>query len=348
MVDEGSLLSFIARRHTVGREDVATDALSFILTRSNSDKRALSDLLGGDRGPLQVAAAQPWGADALGAVPDLACYDEEDNLVALIESKFWASLTHHQPVTYWERLPVDRPAVLLFLAPDYRIDSGSLWDSLIDRLHGAGHELGPADRRESLLTASAKVGRHRLMLISWNLLLDRLAQKAKDDGDDQACFEIAELRGLATDVTASENPRRDENLKNLIADAVKRVEQSGWANSDGLTVGQGFEHYGRSLRLAGASAWLGIDFKAVKQMQGKPLWLTFYPDPDACVSVGSVRSSLGNLAEPGLEWSGQQVCVPIVLPAGADTDATLDPIVAEVERIAKLIDPYGPTFREVT
>ena len=75
--DEGSLLSFIARRHTVGREDVATDALSFILSRSNSARRALSDLLGDDRGPLQVAAARPWGADALGAIPDLACFDEE-------------------------------------------------------------------------------------------------------------------------------------------------------------------------------------------------------------------------------------------------------------------------------
>ena len=61
MADEGSLLSFIARRHTVGREDVATDALSFILSRSNPAKRALSDLLGDDHGPLQVAAARPWG-----------------------------------------------------------------------------------------------------------------------------------------------------------------------------------------------------------------------------------------------------------------------------------------------
>ena len=85
--------------------------------------------------------------------------------------------------------------------------------------------MGPADRRESLLTASAKIGQQRLILTSWDLLLDRMAQKAKDDGDNQACFEIAELQGLATDVTAAENPRRDENLKKLIADAVKRVEQ---------------------------------------------------------------------------------------------------------------------------
>ena len=347
MVDEGSLLSFIARRHTVGREDVATDALSFILTRSNSAKRALSDLLGDDRGPLQVAAACPWGADALGAIPDLVCFDEQGKMVALIESKFWASLTHHQPVTYWERLPADRPVVLLFLAPDYRINSGSLWEELEDRLRNAEHALGQADRRESLITASAKVGQRRLILTTWNLLLEKMALRAKDDGDVQAGFEIAELQGLATDVTAAENPRRDENLKLLIAEAVKRVEQSDWANSDGLTVGQGFEFYGRYFRLAGAFAWLGIDYEALRQNPGKPLWLTFQTYHDAPVGVDAVRNSLGGLAQPGSGWRSKQICVPIALPDGVDTEATRDTVVAELERVAKLIDPDGPTYRKV-
>ena len=346
MADEGSLLSFIARRHTVGREDVATDALSFILSRSNSARRALSELLGDDRGPLQVAAACPWGADALGAIPDLACFDDNGDLVALIESKFWAGLTDHQPVTYWEGLPDDRPAVLLFLAPAYRINAGGLWAELVDRLSSAEHELDQDARRENLVTASATNGERRLMLTSWDLLLDRLAQKAKDDCDNQASFEIAELQGLAADVTAAENPRRDENLKKMIAEAVKRVEQSGWANSDGLRVGQGFEFYGRYLRLAGASALLGIDFKAVKQMPEKPVWLAFYNDPNAAVIRETVRSRLGDLAEPGFVWGSDYTCVPIALPTGADRDATLDAIVAEMERIAKLIDPDGPTYQE--
>ena len=346
MVDEASLLSFIARRHTVGREDVATDALYFILSRSNSAKRALSDLLGDDRGPLQIDSARPWRADALGAIPDLACFDEDDNLVALIESKFWAALTHHQPVTYWESIPVDRPAVLLFLAPDYRINSGSLWEELEDRLRNAGHELGHAETGQSLITASAASGERRLMLTSWDLLLDRMAQRAKDDCDHQASFEIAELQGLATDVTASENPRRDENLKKLIADAVKRVEQSDWANTDGLTVGQGYEYYGRYLRLAGALALLGIDYEALKQKPDKTLWLTFYSYHDTPVSMDAVSSRLGELAEPGSGWRSGQICVPITLPDGVDTEATVNAIVAKMERIAKLIDPDGPTYSE--
>ena len=346
MADNASLLSFIARRHTVGREDVATDALSFILSRSNSAKRALSDFLSVDDEPLEIAKTDTRGADALGSIPDLTCLNAEGNLVALIESKFWAGLTHHQPVTYWEALPCDRPAVLLFLAPAWRINSGGLWGELVGHLCSAGHSLGNPDRRESLITASATSGERRLMLTSWDLLLDRLAQKAKDDCDNQASFEIAELQGLAADTTAAENPRHDENLKKLIADAVKRVEQSDWANSDGLTVGQGYEYYVRYLRLAGASAWLGIDYKAAKQMPGKSVWLAFYDDPDASVDHDTVRTRLGDLPEPGFVWGSDYTCVPIALPTGADTGATLDAIVAKLERIAKIIDPDGPTYRE--
>ena len=346
MADERTLLSFIARRHTVVREDVATNALYFILSHSNSAKRALSDFLFDGGGSLPVARAKPWGADAIGAIPDLACYDEYGKLVALVESKFWAGLTHHQPVTYWEKLPVDRPSVLLFLAPAWRISTGGLWDELVGRLRSAGHELGRADRRENLITASAINGERRLILASWDLLLDRLAQKAKDDCDNQASFEIAELQGLAADVTAAENPRHDENLKKLIADAVKRVEQSGWANTDRLRVGQGSGYYGRYLRLAGALACLGIDHEVLKQNPGRPLLLTFESYHDAPVTLDVVRNRLRGLAQPGTGWRSKQICVPIALPDGVDTEATRDTLVAELERIAKLIDPDGPTYRK--
>ena len=101
-----------------------------------------------------------------------------------------------------------------------------------------------------------------------------------------------------------------------------------------------------TFRLAGASAGLGIDYKAVKRMPDKPLWLWFYVDPAASVSMEAVRSSLGSLAEPGLEWRSREVCVPIVLPDAADRQATLDAMVANLERVAKRIDPNGPTYRE--
>ena len=346
MQDNNTLLSFIAQRHASDREDVATDAFVFILSRSNFAKQALSDFLGDDSGSLPIVQVRPWAADAHGAIPDLACFDENDDLVALIESKFWAPLTHHQPVTYWQGLQANRNAVLLFLAPDFRVNQGALWNELLYRLANAGHELHTAKREECLVTALAKTDHRRLMLTCWRLLLDRLTQRAEEEGDIQACFEIAELQGLAATATADDAPQRDENLKRLISDAVKRVEKSGWANTDGLTAGAGIDYYARYIRIAGAFAGLRIDYKAVKQMPDKPLWLTFYHDPEASVSIEAMRSKLASLAEPGLEWLSAEACTPIALPAGADRDATLDAIVAELARIAKLIDPDGPTYRK--
>ena len=342
-----TLLSYVARHHTSDLEDVAANALLYILSRSDSAKSALSDFLGDERGPLPVAEARPWPAVAHGAEPDLACYNVDGTAVAFIEAKFWAPLTRHQPVTYWDELPDDRPAVLLFLVPGSRVEQGSLWDALVERLHEEEHQLGPTDRKESLLTATAKIGQRRLMLTSWELLLDKMAQKAKEDGDDQACFEIAELRGLADRVIADDIPRRDANLKLWIREALKRLEQSGWANTHGLSVGQGNDFHGRYLRLGGASAWLGIDYRATKQMD-KPLWLTFGHYSDASVSVEAVRSTLRCRAESELEWYPGQVCVPIALPTAADSEATLNAIVSELERIAGLIDPNGPTYRRST
>ena len=105
MTNDQTLLSFIARRHTIGLEDVATDALYFILSRSKIALAALADFLGDGQPPLPIAGAQPWLANKHGAVPDLVCIDTGGEVVALIESKFWAPLTSHQPVTYWEALP---------------------------------------------------------------------------------------------------------------------------------------------------------------------------------------------------------------------------------------------------
>ena len=343
-----SLLSFVAQRYTRDLEDVATDALSYILSHSTSAKRALSEFLDDDRGPLAIAKAQPWQAVAHGAKPDLACIDEGGRWIAFVEAKFWAELTAHQPVTYWQELPSDRPTVLLFLAPESRIHQGPLWSGLVDRLQEAGHELGPADRRKNLVTATAKVGQRRLMLASWQLLLNSMVEITKKDGDTQVLFQIAELQGLADAAINGGNPQRDENLKQLIAEAVQRLKQSGWANTDRLSVGQGNDFYGRYLRLAGASAWLGIDRRVVKRMPDKPLWLTLGHYSDASVSVDAVRATLGSEAEPDLEWYPGAVCIPILLPVAADSESTLDAIVCELERIAELIDPNGPTYKAST
>lgn len=148
-------------------------------------------------------------------MPDLACWDVDGELAAFVESKFWASLTPRQPVDYWEALPSNRPSVLLFLAPATRVDEGTLWVELVERLQSSGQELGWAKRSDGLIAEASKTGQRRLMLTSWKFLLGKLALSAKHDGCDQASLEIAKRKGLATDAIEGEDPQPFANLKQL-------------------------------------------------------------------------------------------------------------------------------------
>ena len=59
-----------------------------------------------------------------------------------------------------------------------------------------------------------------------------------------------------------------------------------------------------------------------------------------------VRFALGIEAEPELDSCPGDVCVPVVLPEGGDRSVTLEAMVSELERIAEMIGPHGPTYRE--
>ena len=352
MAEAKSLLSLIARGYAAGREDAATEALCFILSRSDSARDEFAKFLGDSGKPLPIVSFRTQEL-VNGAFPDMACFDDDGNHVAFVESKFWASLTRRQPADYWEALPDDRAATLLFLAPASRVartGDGWLRAELVERLRRKGHDLGPVCERESLVTASSKDGQRRLILTGWDVLLNRLTQRTEKDGDAQAGFEVAQLRGLAADAIKNDYPEKDENLKRLITDAVTRVKDSGWANTEGLRTG-GSEgvHWVRYFRLGGRITGLRIDYKAMEQM-GKLLWLWFWDSPDRHSSVGleEVREQLGASAEPGFEWLPQEdICVPIDLALGAGREARLDALVDELERIAKIIDPYVPTYRRV-
>ena len=104
MAEARSLLSLIARGYAAGRADAATEALRFILSRRQSARVALSELLGDNGKPLPIAS---FSTQLLvdGAYPDMICFDEQGARVAFIECKFWANLTKRQPVDYWRQLP---------------------------------------------------------------------------------------------------------------------------------------------------------------------------------------------------------------------------------------------------
>src|SRR5207247_1008513 len=116
-------------------EDVATDALAYVLESSDTARRGMTKLLRGiipDLPPLRFKTQQAEGVMR----PDMCGFADTEPRV-FVENKFWAGLTDNQPVTYLKRLAgCSQPTVLLVIAPSER--EQSLWRELRRRLRDAG------------------------------------------------------------------------------------------------------------------------------------------------------------------------------------------------------------------
>ena len=134
MTSHSTLLSHLARNLTDRTEDLAVEALGYILGKSPASREALNSMVGNDIPRVVRVATQVIGEDR--TRPDLVGFDGHGQERVLIEAKFWAALTENQPNTYLERLPDDDTSLLLFVAPEARLQS--LWPELLRRTRNAG------------------------------------------------------------------------------------------------------------------------------------------------------------------------------------------------------------------
>jgi len=146
----------VQRRLSHQSEDVATEALAFILNSSEPARRAFTDLLRRIKPDLPdlYFRTQRTAGDAR---PDMWGLDESNTPHVFIENKFWAGLTENQPVEYLRRLPATpEPSVLLFTVPAAR--QTTVWSELERRLDEAAIA---ATRRDSPPGAGPRANRHR-------------------------------------------------------------------------------------------------------------------------------------------------------------------------------------------
>ena len=101
MSSETTLLARIAPWLTGNLENVAVEALGYILNQSPAACRALAETVrlgGGEIDPIARVWTQVVGKK--GERPDLVCFDEAGAEQVLIEAKFEAVLAKHQPNQY--------------------------------------------------------------------------------------------------------------------------------------------------------------------------------------------------------------------------------------------------------
>ena len=349
--DNSSILSYLAdkQRFTNGTEDIATEVLGYILSRSHACREALRETTrGGGADVGQLVQVNTQVTDDEGARPDLVACDEGGSKRVLIEAKFWAGLTKNQPNTYLERLLNDgKPAVLLFVAPRARMET--LWPE-IRREASKRFSLGEDTGTEDVKSATVDGSERRLMLTSWRtLLLDKMKKQAETHGESSAERDILQLNALCEredseaflplrpEELGPEFPRRMLNLSDLVDKATTLACEAGFANTTGLQRKPQFYGYGRDVRLGKdkfkkqvdryAVAWFGVHYYLWAHHRETPLWLVF--EDTGTISVDEVRQRTGMMVD-NLD------SIPIYLPTGVEGEV-LDSVVNQLREIAAKI-----------
>lgn len=336
MAESDTLLANLIPQITDRVEDAAVAALGYILGESKASLAALNGLVRTDgvNMPEIVRVQTQVGGDD-GTRPDLSGIDKDGKERLLAEAKFWASLTDNQPNAYLNRLPVDGPSVLLFIAPRVRIPA--LWAELQRR---AGKDLGPNVRDESAPNAAVNGTEKRLLLVSWDSLLHGMGERSKAENEPPGIYaNIQQLLGLAQRMDSGQflplhseelSPgiaRRIENFYNLFVRASDRAREDGTIDWIGR-MASATNNTGRPIGISGTNAWIGIHYRLWSEgdSDDTPLWLLLYASPDL---VNKISARLGLRALEGY--------FPIRLKTGVEEDAVLDDIVAQLKAIAEVI-----------
>lgn len=276
----------IQKRFSQVNEDVATDALAYVLESSEAARLGMSKLLRGilpGLPPLRFKTQQTEGT----VRPDMwGLADNEPHV--FIENKFWAGLTDNQPVSYLKKLAArPHPTLLLVVAPATREET--LWRELMRRLSDAGIA---ATERESAAGVSHSADTQLgpvLAVTSWTGVLSVLEHETVDEPGTRG--DLVQLRALCdaadndafTPVSMSElsdqrTPALLLQLSSIVQDAIEQAVTKGVLNLKGTMPQASAERIGRysyfgEKRQAGA--WLGIHLRLWKKHGTTPLWAVF-------------------------------------------------------------------------
>ena len=347
-----SLLGQLALRLAKSPEDVATEALAYILSRSDAARSAVQRLAEDwatcELRPVVAFRSQVVGGDA--ARPDLEAQDADGVPVVIFEDKFWASLTEGQPVTYLRRL-AKRGGVLCFVVPANR--TILLWDELVSR----------ADREEGTQVAvvrdepALKIGRvdadRTLVLTSWGFLLGKLRTALEAEDNLALIADLRQLEGLVarmetagfvpftlSDLTAP-TPRHVVQLCNLVDAVVERLLQEPFADKKGLKATAGSGWYGHYLHVHAHGCQLSFNAPMWARHGRSPLWLSVKaPGFKASATVDralAARFGREECVEIREGWGAGATWMAVRVPEGCELDGVVSDIVHQLADVAAVL-----------
>lgn len=340
----------IQKQFSRQNENVATEALAYVLDPSKPALRGLAKMLRG----LEPQLPQLWfrtQQSENSSRPDMWGYDESLTPKVFVENKFWAGLTNNQPVAYLRTLAqYPSPTILLVVAPDRRMDT--LWRELRTKM--AAENLTATDRETSagiVRSATTNLG-PIIALTSWGKLLTCLEAEALDD--KPALSDLAQLRSLCESadsdafvpITAEQacdqrTPAFILQLSSIVQSAAETAASRGVLDLKDTRPQASTERIGRYAFIGNdrrAGLWMGINLVWWKQHGGTPLWALFQDG-----QWGRGREARALLepwaAKRGIFATGcaDGFAVALDIIYGGDKDQVVSAIADRLEEIANVL-----------
>ena len=343
MTEKTTLLAYLVPKWTRRVEDMATEALAFILNKDEACLRALNDLLRDEGFDEPIKRIRTQVTDKDDSRPDMTGYDRLNGKRLLVEVKFWAALGQKQASGYFDQLDEDSLGVLLFIVPESRCETlryeiGRLMDKARKKLdHIEPFEGGWRTR----IVGSD----NRLMLVSWNLLLRRMADAVPDD--PSTASDIQQLRGLTrqqgdeafqpihTKELGPSLARRICQLNELIDDVIVRGRDEleiTTKHKQRRRAGPGqyftFEHISQGEFL------LCVDYYRWAADRDTPLWLRIGGAIE--VDHDKLQDKLASWPDSRYNWIYD---IPIYLKTGVGRQDVLDDVVSQIGKIKDAVNP---------
>ena len=356
MTDE-HVLSYLARRFAPSEENIATEALTWVLRRSAAAREAVIRLAcaGATDLPVDLDFSGQVGEPETGR-PDVVGADDQHRERLLIEAKFAAALTEHQPAGYLRRLPPGETGVLLVVAPQVRL--ASLWSELLAALPGDTPAPAPSSALPSEVPALQAAPGHWLVLTSWRRLVHAVLDAVRLAEEHRLVRDVEQLLSLTEAMDARAFvPVRPGDLNQQIGRQVHQLNGLVTATYERLLAQEVIEDpRRRSSSVFGYNGW-----RVVSSASGKLLWFGFWPwawaehgvSPlwaQVYVSEAWPRHRLqralaayGQPGQPGLFEVEDSFAVPLSLPALAGKQETVHSLAARLtklgERLAEAVPP---------
>lgn len=347
----------VQKRFSQEGEDVATDALAFILDSSESARNGMIKLLRGIDPSLPALRFETQLAE--GSIrPDMWGLDDGQPRV-FIENKFWAGLTENQPVSYLQQLAEHtQPSVLLVVAPETRVQT--LWRELGRRLQEG--EITATDRGAAagiLHSVTTDIG-PVLATTSWTRLISALELEVADE--PSARSDLLQLRSLCDaadsdsfvpialeELTDQRTPAFMLQLASLLEASVDLAVSEGVLSTAGLRPMSGWKGFGRYVGAFSADPWFGVRFDLWKTHGITPLWLLIFTSTgkEMLARCPEIRPSLESWAAKNrgfvTAFENDGLAIAVDIAAGEDKDRAVRDIVDQLKAIVDVVSVLNPT-----